>query len=433
MQSDLAQTSRQARRALIGLVWLICCAANTAIAAYTISEPVYKSLTKAQSYVDNKQLSEAIALLNRIQQSSTLSEYESAMVHNQLGYIYYQQDQIKAAITAFEKVTQANDIPQALQQSSLYTLAQIYFEDEAYPKAIQALKQWFAIVKNPSEDAYAFLAQAYYQTNNHRLVVDNLNKALDIVEQKNLSPIEQWLVMLQSSYSELGLIEHRVNVMKWLIRIYPKRDYFLALSTAYGLLDQRSKQLAVLEIAYKNNYLEQSSELLTLASLMFSQGAPYKAAKVLQKAMKQEKITPSLRNLKFLASAWIDAKEFEKAIPVLQQAAKLSSNGKVDVMVANSYFNLGQWQAAAAAFQTALEKGSIENPEKIWLLVGQCYLNLKQFKTAESIFEKALQFKEVKERAHKWLRYAMVEEQRYNAYQDYLAAKAKQETSRGQQ
>lgn len=390
-------------------------------AAYTLSEYVYKNLSNAQSYVDSQQLDQAVKVLTNLQQSKSLSRYEQAMVLNQLGYIYYQQGNIRQAIKTFETVTSIKDMPEALQQSSLYTLAQIYFENEQYAQSISTLKRWFKIVKNPSEEAYAFLAQAYYQTNNHQLVVDNINKALDILENKNLTPLEQWLVMLQSSYSELGLIENRISVMKWLIRIYPKKDYFLALSTAYGLMDKRTKQLSVLEIAYRKGYLEQPSEILTLASLLFSEGAPYKAAKVLQQAMNENIIPANIRNLKFLASAWISAQEFEKSIPVLKQAAAKSSSGDIDVMVGNSYFNLGQWQAAATAFQTALEKGNIDHPEKVWLLVGQCYLNLKQFTTAEKIFKEALGFEKIKKKAEKWLRYTRLEEQRYEAYQAYKA------------
>ena len=407
------------RHFLIGLALMLACSAS--MAAFTVSDEVYKALNNAQKDIDNQQYERAIQSLERLQQRSALSAYEKAMIDNQLGYLYYQTQQISQAITAFEKVARYEPIPKTLQQSSLYTLAQIYFENEAYSKAISTLQRWFAIVKNPSEDAYAFLAQAYYQTNNHQLVVDNISKALDIVEQKNLSPLEQWLVMLQSSYSELGLIEHRVNVMKWLIRIYPKKDYFLALSTAYGLLDNRSKQLAVLEIAYHQGMLDQSSELLTLASLMFSGHAPYKAAKVLEKAMADKLIAANVRHLKFLASAWIDAKEFSKAIPVLERAAAANQSGEIDVMVGNSYFNLGNWQAAANAFQTALEKGDIKQPEKLWLLMGQCYLKLKDFGVAGQIFSKALTFEEVKAQADQWLRYTRVEEQRYQAWQAFKA------------
>ena len=408
------------------LAWLVMgltllMAPALAGAAFTVSDDVYKVLNNAQQQIDRDQPQQAQQLLLKLKERSALSAYEKAMIDNQLGYLYYQLNQVNEAAAAFERVTAYDPIPEALLQSTLYTLAQIYFEKEDYPKSISALKRWFSLVKNPSEEAYALLAQAYYQTNNHKLVVDNLNKALGILEEKDLSPVEQWLVMLQSSYSELGLIEHRVNVMKWLIRIYPKKDYFLALSSAYGLLDQRSKQLSVLEVAYKHGMLDQSSELMTLASLMFSEGAPYKAARVLAQAMDQNIISANVRHLKFLASAWIDAKEFEKAIPVLKQAAALSQTGEINVMVGNSYFNLGQWQNAAEAFQKALEKGEIKDPEKIWLLIGQCYLKLKEFHTAEQIFKKALAFDEVKDKADQWLRYTMVEEQRFNAYQAFQA------------
>ncbi|MDX1694913.1 MAG: tetratricopeptide repeat protein [Ketobacteraceae bacterium] len=427
--SETDNTSQPDQWRLSHWLRLLCCVLLTGFitpagAAFTVAEDIYKSLNSAQLLIDSDNPLKAQEILEQLKQRSALSPYEKAMIHNQLGFLHYQQNRIDQAIETFEHVIKQDPIPEALLQSTLYTLAQIYFENENYPQSIQTLKRWFAIIKNPSEDAYALLAQAYYQTDNHRLVVDNLNKALSMLEEKNLSPVEQWLVMLQSSYAELGLIEQRVSIMKWLLRIYPKKDYFLALSTAYGLLDNRSKQLSVLEIAYKEGMLDQASELLTLASLMFSGGAPYKAARVLEKGIAGEIIPASVRHLKFLASAWIDAREFEKAIPVLKRAAAMSATGEINVMVGNAYFNLGKWQQAAEAFQKALEKGSIESPEKIWLLVGQCYLRLKQFDTAEKIFEKALTFEDVRDKADQWLRYTTLEAQRYEAYQAFKATEA---------
>ena len=406
---------------VIGFSIFVSLFSNPSHGAYTVSEYIYKKLNEAQRLADNSKPQQAANLLEQLVNQTGKNAYERAMILNQLAYIYYQQNRVNQAIEGFETLTTIEEIPEALKQSSLYTLAQIYYESERYHDAIATLRRWFKLVKKPSEDAYAFLAQAYYQTNNHKLVVDNLHKAIEMIEAKNLSPVEQWLLMLQSSYSELGLIEHRVNIMKWLIRIYPKREYFLALSTAYGMLDKRNKQLSVLEIAYQKGFLENSSEFLTLASLLFSEGAPYKAAKVLQQAMDNNKVPITARNLKFLASAWISAQEFAKSIPILKKAASLSTTGEIDVMVGNSYLNLGEWQNAADAFQKGLAKGGIREPEKVWLLVGQCFLNAKQFATAEKIFEEAIGFESVKEKAEKWLRYTTLEKQRYQAYQELLS------------
>ena len=65
--------------------------------------------------------------------------------------------------------------------------------------------------------------------------------------------------------------------------------------------------------------------------LMFQYGAItiiacYKGAKLMEQAM-NDGIEKNLRNLKFLGQSWSLAKEQDKAIPVMMQAAELSEDG----------------------------------------------------------------------------------------------------------
>lgn len=393
---------------------------GTGFATPAMRDSTYKQLAAAQAEQDKNQLNSAIGILNTLKNNSSLNGYERAMAWNMLGYIYYEQEAFHDSIDAYERVVAEKDIPEGLRLSTLYTLSQLYFLVEKYDAAINALQQWFDKTKKPNEEAYALLAQAYYQTSNHQLVVDNLLKAIDIVEHKNKPPQEQWLQLLQSSYIELGLAEKQIAILKWLIQIYPKKDYLLSLSSTYGILDKNREQLAVLEIAYKKGYLEQQNQVLMLASLLYSQGAPYKAAKVIEKGLSDKLITRDLGHLKFLASAWIAAKEHEKAIPVLEEAAKKSTQGELFRMVGNAYYQQGKWSQAASAYREALSMKDISNPEHLWLLTGQAHINAKDFELAQSAFEKALEFEKTKKSARNWLQFTFTEQQRFAAYNEMI-------------
>lgn len=397
-----------------------CLVPNSSFATPAMRDSTYKQLAAAQAEQDKNQLNSAIGILNTLKNNSSLNGYERAMAWNMLAYIYYEQEAYYDSIDAYERVAAEKDIPEGLRLSTLYTLSQLYFMVEKYDAAIHSLQQWFAKTKKPSEEAYALLAQAYYQTSNHQLVVDNLLKAIDIVEHKNKPPEEQWLQLLQNSYIELGLAEKQIAILKWLIQIYPKKDYLLNLSSTYGILDKNREQLAVLEIAYKKGYLEQQNQVLMLASLLYSQGAPYKAAKVIERGLAEKLITREVGHLKFLASAWIAAKEHEKAIPVLEEAAKKSTQGELFRMVGNAYYQQGKWSQAATAYQKALAQNDLSSPEHLWLLTGQAHINAKEFESAQSAFEKALGSEKTKKSAHNWLQFTFTEQQRFTAYNEII-------------
>ena len=91
---------------------------------------------------------------------------------------------------------------------------------------------------------------------------------------------------------------------------------------------------------------------MALAQLLILNQNPYWAAQVLvsgQKKLittvdektKEEKIVPVVKNteknLKLLADSWRMAQEIDKAIPVLEQAAKISKDGKAFVLLGNLY------------------------------------------------------------------------------------------------
>lgn len=381
-----------------------------------IRDHVYQQLQEVDALQRQDKLLDARDLLEALARQSTLNSYERATLYHKLGYLYFLTDDLSTSIKHYEQVLTEPERPLAMHLDTLYTLAKLNMRLERYAATITHLQTWLELTEQPSDEAYAMLAQAYYHTSHYQLVVDNLLKAVELSEARQNQPNEQWLLMLQQSYVELGLAEKQVSVLKWLMRIYPKRDYLLALASTYGILDRNEDQLSVLEIAYARQHLTESSQLLTLASLHYSLGAPYKAAKVLEKGLADGVLADTSQQLTFLASAWMAAREHAKAIPVLQRAARLKQDAHLYRMVGNAHYQLGEWQPAANAFKTALTLDHEQNQGALWMILGQTYVQAKAYDDAISAFQQAEAFLTQKQRAEHWLRYTRNEQQRHAVY-----------------
>ncbi len=130
---------------------------------------------------------------------------------------------------------------------------------------------------------------------------------------------------------------------------YSKAEYWLQLGVMYGEINQEDKQLAVMEAAWQAGYITKSADVLTLAQLCRFYDVPFKAAKLLQKAIDNGVVTAQVKHLALLAQAYIAAKDDEKAIPVLIKAASISDNGQFDGQLAQAYLNVEQGQTLRLA------------------------------------------------------------------------------------
>jgi tetratricopeptide (TPR) repeat protein len=207
-------------------------------------------------------------------------------------------------------------------------------------------------------------------------------------------------------------IKTRIATIKKLLAWYPKTEYWLALAGAYAQLNKMDNYLAILALAERKELLTTEAQYVSLASVYFSEGAPQKAAAILEEGMTKKRVSQNIRNLRFLSSAYTLAREYQKALAPLQQAAALSTEGELDVLLGNALFQLARWEQASAAFAKGLDKGGLEQATTVWLLLGQSQLNLKQYQAAIDAFEQAALDEERSKQANQWLDYARYEQRR---------------------
>ena len=277
---------------------------------------------------------------------------------------------------------------EALEQSALYALGQLYFVREDYTKAINYLDRWFEVTENPGPQPYIFLAQAYYQLEQYTKVPEIVQQAMDVAIARDQEVKENWYFS-RAAYYELEDWNNVIRIIEVLVRDFPKR-VLVQLSGLYGQQEQGKDQIAAIWTAYVQGFLDQEREILNVAGLLLQEEVPYFAALVLSEAMEAEVVERTSKNLQMLGQAYQLAQS-DAAIPVYKEAAQKSDEGELFYRLAQLYLDKDQCENAVEASDEAMKKGGIDDKlADLQLVKGMCQFELKKYAAAIESFNKGI-------------------------------------------
>jgi len=375
-------------------------------------ERVYSRLSEAQECADEGDMDCARELLDRVREMSNLNSYEIAQMWNFYAFIYFTQDNYREATRAYENVLQQPELPLGLETTTMFTLTQLYFQEERFEESLGMLDRWFALTPTPAPDPYILKAQIYYSLERFQEGIEPTRTAIQIAMEQDRELRENWYRLLNVFYYELEDFPNVIDVLGTMIEMWPKREYFIQLSAMYGQEGDEGRQLALFETAYEAGWLARSSEIVNLSQLLLQADIPYKAAKILEKGLEDGIVESTESNWRVLAQAWQLAQEDEEAIPALSRAAGLADDGVLDVRLAQSHQNLAQWQDCVDAARSGMRKGDLRRPDQANMILGACLFELGEFDEARTAFEVAEKDSRSRTGARSWIQYVNAEEDR---------------------
>lgn len=375
-------------------------------------EKVYKRLSEAQAKAEAQDYATATKIINEVKADTTLNSYEKAMTHNFMAYIYSAQEKYAEAIKSYEQLLAQPNLPEGLELSSIYTMANLYLATEQYQKSVDTMKRWFKMTKTPTSSAYITLGQGHFQLEQFKPAIEAVEKGLVLVRAQGGQPPEQALLLLRASYFELENMPKVLEVLELLVNLYPKGQYFSQLAILYGERGDEKRQLLTLEAAYDGGYLNTQAQYVTLASLLVSSEVPYKAAKILAEGIDKKIVKDNVNHLRLLAQAWLLAQEPRKAITVLTRAAKDAEDGELYVNLGRSYADLDEWKDCTDATRAGLKKGKLERADSAYVILGICLYNADDLDGAIAAFEKAREDERSAKVAFQWTQFLRMEKER---------------------
>ena len=376
---------------------------------------VYERLAEAQGLAEAKDYAGAAAILNDMiaeDGKRALNSYELANVYNLFAFLSYATEDYAQSLRYYEQVIAQPDIPLAMEINTRFTIAQLYFVQEKWQQGIDALLVWFDLSEKPNAGAYVLLAQGYYQVKNFDLALKNVETAIDMHEGEGKLPKEQWYNLARFLYFDKEDFDSALDVLNTLLIYYPKKQYWVQASHLYGEKDEKQKQLALMEAAYEQGFLDRSSELVIMSYLYLNAEVPYFAASVIEKGFDDELVDDKSKNYELAGSAWAEAREVAKSIPMMEKAAAKSDEGELYVRLGNVYLDGDQFAKAADSVSKGLKKGGVKRPDQARLVLGMAYFNLGEYNKARKAFRDAGKDERSEKYAKQWISYVTSEEER---------------------
>lgn len=205
-----------------------------------------------------------------------------------------------------------------LEQQTLYTLAQLYGQEEDYERALAALERWFTLTETPSADAWTLKARFLYLLGRYADAIAPARTALRLFDERGGSAEETLYQMLQYAYVELEELENAAEVGKEIVVRWPKKQHVLTLAAVYGEIGDELVQLALYEAAFEAGWLTSGAELTGYAQLLLAGEIPYKAARILEDGLETGRIESTPESWSLLSQAWLLAQEDEAPPPPVQ-------------------------------------------------------------------------------------------------------------------
>ena len=354
----------------------------------SLSEPVYKKLGEGQEAIDAKDYTLAQEIIQgALNRSRRYNENEIANLHNMLGYIYYLKDDYDGAIREYKiVVNQGEKIPEGLEVTTLYTLAQLSYVQENYNDALYYMEVWITKATNPSSAPRFFLATVYYQMKDYNKAVEQMELGVQIAQERGTTITEQNWSLLTFLYFEKEDWPNVIRVLKILVEEFPKREHWVRLAGVYGQEGFEKEQLYTLEAAYTADFLEKQTDFTNLAGLLMQEEVPYRAAKVLEDGLEREAVTRDAKNLQSLGQAWQLAQEVDKAIPVFEEAAGMADDGKIYERLSYLYLESDQYEKCVDSATGALDKGGLRKDQTVYIVKGMCLYNQNKLSPARTAF-----------------------------------------------
>ncbi len=354
----------------------------------SLSESVYKKLGEGQEAIDLKEYDVALELIQgALNRSRRYNENEIANLHNMLGYIYYLKDDYDGALREYKIVVeQGEKIPEGLEVTTLYTVAQLSYVQENYDDALYYMEVWIKKATNPSAAPRFFMATVYYQMKDYDKAVEQMELGVSIAQERGTDITEQNWSLLTFLYFEKEDWPNVIRVLQVLVEEFPKREHWVRLAGVYGQEGYEKEQLYTLEAAYTADFLEKQTDFTNLAGLLMQEEVPIRAAKVLEDGLNRKAVERDSKNLQSLGQAWQLAQEVDKAIPVFEEAADMADDGKIYERLSYLYLESDQYDKCVDSATGAIDKGGLRKTQSVYVVKGMCLFNQNKLNPARSAF-----------------------------------------------
>ena len=321
----------------------------------------------AQEFMKLEQYGPAISELNRALGMPELNPYERGVIHQMQGSAYYEQNQYSQAISAFENAISSGGLLPNEKSNLRINIAQLLIASDQFARGAQMLEDWNRAGGQLKPAHVEMLWQAWSQA-------DQFSRALPWAERwfNAASPKERkHYDLLNYLYNNLNMPAKQSDIVKQMINRWPE-DKGLWDAWASMLMQggREAEAFEVSKMLYLGGAYSSESDLLKIVQYYSYYEMPYQAAQILEREMNAGRIAQNSDRLVQLSDLLRQAREYKRAVPILEKAAASSGKAKLYADLGEALYNNGECEKSEKAFKNAMERGFDKG--KAWVLIANC-------------------------------------------------------------
>jgi tetratricopeptide (TPR) repeat protein len=353
-----------------------------------MGERTYRRISSVHEQLGEEKYDEARKTLETML-GGNLNEYELAIVEQTLGYVYTGQGRYAQAVPHFEKAIKLDSLPNSAHFGLMYSLAQLYagMEPPRYQESVDLTLQYIKFQCDPKPEAFILVASGYASMERYKDALPYVQKA---IAGAGANAKESWYQLELAIYFELKDYRSAASLLTRMVGTWPDNvKYWEMLSGAYQELGRDTDSLSVLMVAYQKGLITEEKKILNVVNMNLFLDVPYVAGRMLEKEMAAGRVATTEKNLEKLRGAWTAAREFDRAVAVIDQLAPMKPDGELYVQKAQLLMEKGQWEGVITAAEQAIEKGGLDKPGGAYLMIGIAANELERWDTARDALTEA--------------------------------------------
>jgi tetratricopeptide (TPR) repeat protein len=381
---------------------------------YSPSEATGEVLPKYKVAVDAKNYDEALRLLDAQLAKVAADSYDAALIYQIKTQTYLQKGDFAKAIEPLEKGIALSDsktpsyYDERLTRDLVYFQAQLYLQEavqskdaaataDLFEKADKTMTRWLTLTPETNTDAQLLYSQLLYSRavqNAEKPDLDILKRALEQIEIGLLlspRPRDTFYVLKLVCLQQLGRNEEAVELLELLVKQKPDSStYWQQLAAIYLGEDKPIRAALSIERAQSHGHMNTPKDHFNLIGIYFNISQFEKAAELLSAGLSNGNVEQDIKNWELLALCYQQLERPFKSIETLKEATKaFPESGQLEFMIAQAYQSLDQPKQGLVHLQSAVKKGNLTRPDRVYLYLAYVAYELKEFDIAMDAAKKA--------------------------------------------
>jgi len=326
-----------------------------------------EAVNEAQTLANNGNTAAAVSGLQSALNLPDLNPYEKSTMYQMLGQYSYQLDRAVEAQQYFENAINAGGLLPNEIDNIKVVIAQLMIGNGQYRAGAQRLENYLNSGGQEKPQYVELLVNAWVQA-------EEYSRALPWAEKwfNRASPKERrHFDLLNFLFNNLGMQGRQADIVKEMIGRWPEdKTLWDAWASMLANGGREEEAFEVTKMLYLGGALNDEQDLLKVVQYYSFYEMPFQAAEILEREMNANRIARTPDKLKQLSGLFRQAREYKRAIPILEAAASQSGDAKLYADLGEALYNEGACQKSESAFTEAINRGY--DAGKSWMLIANC-------------------------------------------------------------